>query len=235
VTGRAASLDAVDRALLRGHIALRGFRLADRAGEPAPFATFSRLDLHLRWLPLLRGHVWLDELVLRDPSVEVIRYPGDDFNVSDLVRPSGDTPRALGITVDRFELVNGTGTLEDRAVPEPKVWRSEQITLEAHDLSTAPQHGYGTAVATSVISGTPISVKADRLRLDPVDLQASVTVDGLDLALARVYLPSNAPVMLDRGRVSASLRVAFDAPEGLRLDATARADDVILTRSDGEA
>src|SRR5262245_41624103 len=149
MTGRAASLDAVDLGLLRGHIGLRGFRLADRAGEPAPVATFSQLDLHLRWLPLLRGHVWLDELVLRDPSVQVIRYPGDDLNVSDLVRPSGDTRRALDVTVGRFELVNGTATIEDRAVPEPKVWRSEQITMEAHDLSTAPQHGYGTAVATS--------------------------------------------------------------------------------------
>jgi hypothetical protein len=38
ITGRAVSLDAVDVALLRGHVALRGFRIADRAGEPEPFA-----------------------------------------------------------------------------------------------------------------------------------------------------------------------------------------------------
>ena len=65
ITGRAVSLDAVDVALLRGRVALRGFRLADRASEREPFAEFDRLDLHLRLPALLRGHLWLRELVLQ--------------------------------------------------------------------------------------------------------------------------------------------------------------------------
>jgi len=90
ITGRAVSLDAVEIAVLRGHVALRGFRIADRAGEPEPFAKFDRLDLHLRLPALLRGHLWVREAVLRDPTVRVIRYPGDEFNLSDLVRQSGE-------------------------------------------------------------------------------------------------------------------------------------------------
>jgi hypothetical protein len=57
VTGRAASLDAVDVRLLRGHVALVGFRLADRNPEPEPVAEFARLDLDLRWPALFRGHL----------------------------------------------------------------------------------------------------------------------------------------------------------------------------------
>jgi uncharacterized protein involved in outer membrane biogenesis len=233
MTGRAASLDGVDIAVRRGYIALRGFRLADRAGEAAPFVQFSQLDLQLRWFPLLRGHVSLREMVLRDPLVQVIRYPGGEFNLSDLVRQSGGTRRVLDVTIDRFVLVNGTTTLEDRAVPEPRTWRSERVAIEAHNLSSRPQ--YGSAVATSVTGGAPVSVRVERLRLYPIDLQAMVTVDAIDLALARIYLPANAPVTVDQGHASTTLHVAVDAHDGLRLDGTARLEDLVLTRSDGGA
>ena len=233
ITGRAVSLDAVDVALLRGRVALRGFRVADRASEREPFAEFDRLDLHLRLPALLRGHLWLRELVLHDPTVRVIRYPGDEFNLSDLVRQSGEANRVLEVTVDRFVVVNGTTTLEDRALPEPRTWRSEQMAVEAHGLSSRPQ--YGTAVASSVTGGAPVSVRVERLRLYPIDLLATVTIDGLDLALGRVYLPADTPVGLDRGRGSTSVRVSLDAKEGLRLDATAHVEDVVLTRRAGGA
>ena len=77
--------------------------------------------------------------------------PQDFANLSDLVRQSGETQRILEITVDRFALVNGTTTLEDRALPAPRTWRSENITVEAFNLSSRPQ--YGSAVATSVTGG----------------------------------------------------------------------------------
>jgi Domain of Unknown Function (DUF748) len=233
ITGRAVSLDAVDVALLRGHVALRGFRIADRAGEPEPFAEFDRLDLHLRLPALLRGHLWVRELILHDPTVRVIRYPGDEFNMSDLVRQSGEASRVLDVTVDRFVLANGTTTLEDRALPEPRTWRSEQMAIEAHGLSSRPQ--YGRAVASSVTGGAPVSVRVERLRLYPIDLEATVTIDGLDLALGRVYFPPDSPVILGRGRASASLHVALEARAGLRLDASARLEDVLLARRSSEA
>jgi Domain of Unknown Function (DUF748) len=233
ITGRSASLDAVAVQLLRGRVSLRGFRLADRASEREPFAEFDRLDLHLRLPALLRGHLWLREAVLRDPTVRVIRYPGDEFNLSDLVRQSGEAHRILEVTVDRFVLVNGTTTLEDRALPEPRTWRSESIAVEALNLSSRPQ--YGTAVATSVTGGAPVSVRVERLRLYPIDLEAMLTIDGLDLAMGRVYFPTSMPVLLDGGRGTTSVRVTLDAREGLRLDATARVEDVVLTRRDGGA
>jgi hypothetical protein len=46
---------------------------------------------------------------------------------------------------------------------------------------------------------------------------------------------ANAPVTVDQGRASTTLRVALDAHDGLRLDGTARLEDVVLTRSDGGA
>jgi hypothetical protein len=235
VTGRAATLDAVDVAVLQGRVSLRGFRLADRTSEREPFAELDRLDIQLRPLALLLGHLWLREVVLSEPTVRVIRYPGNDINLSDLFQsvPSGATHGFFDVTVDRFVVVNGTSTIEDRALPEPRTWRSEAISIEAHDLSTRPQ--YGTLVATSVIGGAPVSVRAERLRLSPVDLDATVTIDGFDLAMARVYLPSGTPVQVDGGRGSTALHLSLDANAGLRLDGTARVEGIVLTRQDGGA
>ena len=232
ITGRAVNLDGVDVALLRGRVALRGFRLADRSGESEPFAEFDRLDLHLRLPSLLRGHLWVREAILRNPTVRVVRYPDGEFNLSDLIQQSGEARQVLEVTVDRFVQVNGTSTLEDRALPEPRTWRSEQIAIEAHNLSSRPQ--YGTAVASSVTEGAPVSLRVERLRLYPIDLQATVTIEGVDLAMGRVYLPPDAPVMVDGGRASTSVQVNLEAREGLRLDATTRVEDVVLTRRGGE-
>src|SRR5262249_32970899 len=140
ITGRVATLDAVDVALLKGRVSLRGFRLADRNSEPEPFAELDRLDIQLRPLALLRGHIWLRELVLDGPTVRVIRYPRNDFNLSDLVQSgqSGETHSVFDVTVDRLVVVNGTTTIEDRALAEPRTWRSEAIEIEAHDLSSRP-------------------------------------------------------------------------------------------------
>ena len=84
-------------------------------------------------------------------------------------------------------------------------------------------------MATSVTGGAPVSVRMERLRLYPIDLQATVTIDGLDLALGRLYLPPDAPVIPERGRASTSVSLSLDAQEGLRIDATTRLEDVRLT------
>jgi len=228
ITDRPASIDRVELNLLSGRIAVHGFRLAERGGE-APFADFERLDLRVHLPSLLRGHLWLREAVLRNSSVRVVRLPTNEFNLSDLIKSSGTTGRTFDVTVDHFALVGGTVTLEDRALPEARTWTSEKIAIEAHNLST--RRDDGTAVGTSVTAGAPVSVEVQRLRLYPIHLQATLTVEGLDVTLARVYLPPDAPVVLDRGRASKRLQIALDARDGLQVDGTGRLEDVALVRS----
>jgi hypothetical protein len=226
ITDRQVSIDGVDLKILTGQLTVRGFRLAERGG--GPFADFERLDIRLHIPSLLRGHLWIQELVLRNSTVRVVRLPTNEFNLSDLIRSSGTPGRTFDVTVDRFALVGGTVTLEDRALPEWRTWASENIVIEARNVST--RRDDGTAVGTSVTAGAPVSLEMEHLRLYPIHLQATVTVEGLDLGLARLYLPPDAPVVLDRGRASTSVKVALDARDGLRVDATGRFDDVALVR-----
>jgi len=229
ITHREVRIDGVHLNVLTGRLTVRGFRLAER-GEEAPFADFERLDLHVSLPSLLRGHLWIREAVLRNSTVRVVRFP-NEFNLSDLVQSSGTTGGSLDVTVDRFALVGGTVTLEDRALPEWRTWTSEHIEIEANNVST--RRDDGRAVGSSVTAGAPVSLEIEHLRLYPIHLQATVTVTGLDLALARVYLPPGAPVILDRGRATTSVRVELDARGGLRAAATAHLDNVALVKPGG--
>jgi Domain of Unknown Function (DUF748) len=229
-TNRHVSLDTATLSLREGRLTLRGLRVADRDGT-TPFADVGEFDISLHRAALLRGHLWIRELAVRNSTVRVVRLSSDEFNLSDLVRQSGNkgtTGPMFDVTVDRFTVAGATLTLEDRALPGGRTWTSERIAIDARDIST--RHANGTATASSVTDGAPVSVDVRRLRLYPIDLEATVTVEGVDLALARVYMPADAPAVLERGRVNTSVDVAVHARDGLRVDATARFQDVVFTR-----
>lgn len=92
-TGRRASIDGVDLDLLSGRLVVRGFRLAERGGN-GPFADVERLDLRLHVPSLLRGHLWIHEVVVRNSTVRVVRFRTDEFNFSDLVKSTGTVGKA---------------------------------------------------------------------------------------------------------------------------------------------
>jgi hypothetical protein len=230
VTERPVQIEAVTLNPFTGRVAVRGFRLGER-GEAAPFADIGRLDARLRPLALLRGHLWLRELVVTGSTVRLVRLPSGDFNISDLIEGPASPGGPPAVTVDRFALSGGTVSLEDRALPETRTWTSEQIEIEARNVST--QRDDGTAVARSVTAGAPSSLEITELRLYPIHLRATASMEGLDLTPLRLYAPPDAPMVVERGRGSASIRVVLDAREGLHADATARIEDVRLVPPDG--
>jgi uncharacterized protein involved in outer membrane biogenesis len=230
LTERPVAIEAVALNLLTGRVTVRGLRLTERDGV-TPFADIERLDARVRWPALLLGHLRVRELVVEGSTVRVVRLPGGAFNFSDLIEHPGAPARPLDVTVDRFALTGGTITLDDRALPEPRTWSSEQITIEAHNVSTRRADGW--AVGRSVTGGAPLSVEIRQLRLHPVHLTATLTTEGVDLSPLRLYFPPDAPIVLVRGRASSAITVTLDAHDGLRVDATGRLEDIALGHADG--
>jgi uncharacterized protein involved in outer membrane biogenesis len=228
-TERPVAIEAVTLNLLTGRITVRGLRLAERDGS-TPFADVERLDARVRLAPLLLGHIRIRELVVDGSTVRVVRLPGGTFNFSDLIERPGTPMRPLDVAVDRFALSGGTITLEDRALPEPRTWSSEQISIEAHNVST--RRADGSAVGRSVTAGAPLSVELRQFRLHPIHLIATLTTEGVDLSPLRLYFPPDAPIVLTRGRASSTITVALDARDGLRVDATGRLEDVAFGSPD---
>jgi len=227
LTGRPVAIEALKIDLLTGRITLRGLRITDIDGEP--LATLDRLDARLQLRSLLRGHVSLTSLFVDGSSVRVVRYSQGDFNISDLIPKKSDGGSALDATVSDFQLTRGTVVLEDRMLRPARTWRSEHLAIHALDVSTLRNDGTGEA--TSMINGSPVSVRVDRLRLKPVHIRAVVEAKNVDAALARVYLPSNAPVTLERGRLDLTATVVNDARQGVHLDADVHVTDAVAIRA----
>src|SRR4029434_3425644 len=110
---------------------------------------------------------------------------------------------------------------------------SENIEVDAHNLSTRP--GDGRAVARSLTVGAPVLLEMWHVRLYPIHLEAAVTTSALDLSLARLYFPRDAAGVLERGRASSTLEVALDARAGLRANVSGALEDVALVRRGGRA
>lgn len=226
ITKRPVVIDRVDVRPLSGGLTIHGLRISEPDGA-TPFAELERLDVRLNLLSLARGHVWVRELVLRKPTLRVVRL-GDTFNVSDLFQGSETTQKRLDVTVDHFSLIDGTVAFEDRALPEHRTWASDDIQIEALNVSTLRDDG--TVIASSMTAGAPNLVNIEQFRLYPIHLKAMVTVKGLDLALARLYWPPDAPVVLDRGRVSSTLSVTYDARDVIRADLSGELEDLVLLK-----
>ena len=226
MTHRPVSIDTVALNPFTGRLVVRGFRLREPDGQ-TPFTDFDRLDVRIRPLSLLRGHLWIREVTLQGSTVRIIRF-AEGFNISDLIPRSGGTGRTLDVTVDHLVVTKGTVALEDRALAEPRTWYSEKIEIEAHNLST--RRGDGRAVARSVTVGAPVLLEMQHVRLYPIHLEAAVTTSELDLSLARLYFPRDAAVVLERGRASSTLKVALDARAGVRADVTGSLEDLVLVR-----
>ena len=226
ITKRPVAIDRVDVRPLSGRVTIHGLRVSEPDGH-VPFANLERLDARLNVLSLARGHVWVRELVMRKPMLRVIRF-GNTFNFSDLFEGSEATQKRLDVTVDRFTLIDGTVAFEDRALPEHRTWTSDDIQIEAHNVSTLRDDG--TVIASSMTAGAPNLVEIEQFRLYPIHLKAMVTVKGLDLALARLYWPPDAPVVLDRGRVSSTLNVTYNARDEVQADLSGSLEDLVLIK-----
>src|SRR5262245_26965973 len=226
VSHRPVEMDEVRLNPFTGRLSLRGLRVKDRDRQ-SPFVDLASLEARVGLLPLLGGHLHIRELTLGGSTVHIVRFPGG-FNVSDLLEGSNDGGTRLDVTVDRFKVENGTVTLEDRALPEPRTWISEHIEIDAQHLST--RRNDGAAVARSVTVGAPVSIEIKNMRLYPIHLDATLTTTDLDLSLAQLYLPPDAAIVIQRGRASSTVQVALDARGGVRANATAEVGDFALAR-----
>ncbi len=229
MTGRAATAETLALDLRHGTLTVRGFTLADRDG--GTLATIGRLDATIRLRSLLAGHLWIRDLAVRDSTVRVVRLSAHEFNIDDIIdrhrgRPSSG--RRLDVTVDRFELSDSTVVLEDRSLEPDRTWKSENIRITARNVST--RRDDGEVEGSTTVDGSPVSLAMERLRLYPVHFEAVIRARQVDLAVARLYLPADAPVVLDHGRLDTTVKVALDARGGLQADVDGHALDVRLIR-----
>src|SRR5688572_16466574 len=102
-TGRRVTVERFDLSLARGHLDIRGLRVADREPGP-PLAEIDRLDARFAPVPLLRGRLDLREAMVDGLRIRIVRTERGELNIADLLRrpPSRAAPPAVHI--DRLTL-----------------------------------------------------------------------------------------------------------------------------------
>jgi AsmA protein len=155
-----------------------GVRLGDMAiaDDPAfgsaPFLEVPEAEMSVQWLPLLKGRVQVDHLIVKRPTLRLVRLSSGQVNVSGIRLPvAGDrlpshpqdlrhaiaSPLGL-LAVERLSLMEGTVIVEDRFLESVRLNAFEQVSFESRDVQvrkTAVFHGTGTLVS----QGMPLSVK----------------------------------------------------------------------------
>lgn len=227
LTDRRVTIDRVELNVFTGDVVIQGVEIADRE-EPVALARVELIKARVHRRSLLELHVWIDELLVERSSVRIVRFAGNRFNISDLLERPTPPPSRIGVTVDHLRVSDGTVVLEDRTLRPARTWKSERIAIDARNLSTT--RGNGTAEGSTVVAGAPVHVTVEDLRLAPIHLRAHVTVGNVDVALLRLYLPGNAPVLPEAGVLTAGVTVVHDARDGTVISAGARIHRLALER-----
>ena len=215
LTGRAVALRSLELNLFTTHIALNGFRLAQK-GSSEPAVEFERLDVRLAPASLLGDNVRITELSITRPKFFVTRLSADRYDFSDLLElippPDPDKtpapPSKTTVTVERLRITGG-GLVAHDQVPEPDgEWRLEGFDLDAVAIGTRPGQP-GTLSVKARVNGTPLALEASRLTLADGRVAARVTLEGFDLAAVRPYLAA-VPAAPTAGRASLDLTLAVE-------------------------
>ena len=206
-TGRRVTIEALDLSLLTGRFSVRGFRVADRDGE---------LLAEFESLTLTNGHV------------RIVRVAPNRFNISDLLERPRTAGGGLNVDVEQFVIAGGWVEMEDRVLKPTRTWRSENLRLDARDVST--RHRGGMAIGSTTLAVALVNVRVDDLQLFPVHLRAHVNVRDLDLTLAALYMPADTLLTVESGVFDAAFTVATDAKDGTTVNAEGVVRNVALVR-----
>ena len=218
-TGRAVAIEDIDVNPFTGYLAIKGFRLADREG-PGPFVSFERLVVRLSPIALLRSHVHLGEIALTAPSLRIARTGPAEFNFSDLLggarEPDLKTPAAPSrwtITVGRLSVSRGRVQVADHAVTPPAEWLTKDLGLEATGLTTRSDAPSGQIALRVQIDEAALALSAERVRLDPLQFSATLTLDGFEIRRLRPYVfeRPGTPYRPKGGRLGVTLNATVES------------------------
>jgi hypothetical protein len=231
--------DGPKRARLSGGLTARNLALA-RPGAAEAFFTLPALEVTVGEADLLARTVTLAGVEARGLALGTVRSPGGRVAVagSDAAQ-AGGAPRApeaqpgpappaptgaatpWRLRLERLALRDSVVTLTDQAVTPPRRLTLQGLSLQGRGLGTAAEDPPGTLEASARLAMDPgpsgaatLDVKAQAVRLAPVQMQARLSVGGLDVGLAIPYLPPDLPATPTAGSLDVTLDVDVALADG---------------------
>jgi hypothetical protein len=236
MTGRPVSIRDVDLNLFTRRLVFHDVTIASPA-DAAPLAAISRIEARFRLMPLFRGRTWIDDLLIVDPAVVIVRRAPHHASVEDVIahwraREAGEPVEAR---IARIRVERGRVTFADYGVDPDRRWVLERLWLEAHDIATTADADAGRASARFMVGGAEAAVEVSDLSVRPFRATASVRLEGLDLAPLSAYFPDDSAVRLAGGRFTTRVDVQYDARGFVRASASSTVRDLVVRRAGQDA
>jgi hypothetical protein len=205
----------VDLALYRGGLVLEDVAVrstepaADGAGGAPPLIAWKRLDLELRWLPLIRKTVRLQHVRIDAPRAAIDRLANGRLNLLALLPPAAETPpitkptpaaapahptsRRWAFGLDHLVLSNGALRFRDLTLKNSQPIELNIEHAEVSDIAL-DQGVYGTPsklhLAVAFDQGWLGLDARVTLRDDGMTVDANLNAWDLPLRQTRLYIPS---------------------------------------------
>lgn len=190
------------------------------------FARVKHLELHAKFLPLLRGEVEISRLTLHEPSIELRQAKSGTWNWESLGRQSAGTQDQSGshFAFDRLELLSATMGVTDRS-GDREEYRRLNLRIKGYSkgrpftaaLSAATEQGAEVGLdGTIIMTPETAEIRAASLYFAGLrgTLAGKIYDENLDLVLefpsspiaqaAPLFIPAGTKV---QGQVSAKLAV----------------------------
>lgn len=176
--------------------------------------------LRYQILPLLRGHVVIDELRMHTPSVVVHRNPDGSVSMGDMVHlpyPGADNMRSSGFTplrrpidfhISTISISNAEVLVRDFVFGSiPRLTRLQEAGLQLKNFSSEAVWQF---TLWGKLNGTPLDVEG---YFDPHTHRASIqlVLEGLDMVAFQPYYREQLPFKINRLGVSTRSEVKFDS------------------------
>ncbi len=234
-TGRSVDLGLMSLAILPSpSLSVGPLRISDSAGYPGRDALSAEtLSIRIGLLPLLRGHVTVKSILLKKPTLTLIRDVKGRWNFDDLLlaakgasptgsgaQPSGSTP--VSVAVKRARVVSGKVLLyDDFVTPGARA----QLLLAPVDATISDWGGSeGASLSLDVGLGKSLLQATARLMTAPGSqhLIATTKSKGLRADELALLLPWTGLVRLPGMQVGGSVdldgavKMPLDRPEQLQ-------------------
>jgi hypothetical protein len=210
-------------------LSLEGVRFADPEGKP--LLSLQRFDVNLDVIHLLWGRLSIEYIGLYSPKLYVVRQHDGTFNFDWLTRlgdantsggsgQKGGEEKLPAITVEQFELEDGSVALTDLSQAEPFYLEIEPIGLELTDVRMAG----GGKNRFHFYAGTGfdemLDIQGAVSRFQPFAVKGKAEYNAGKLYLIYYFLQNYTPLEVAEGRLHFGL--TFDAdmahPEAMAVD-----------------
>lgn len=208
--------DLLPLLFVRGGFSLRDLALAGPGG--GQLASLAGLDFDLSRFSLQESRLDLDRVAVRGLRADLTRRADGSLDWAGLVPAGGPVEAAptpgppFVVSCARLDLEEGRLGFTDQAAPGGFAAHLDQVSLHAANATTGP----GRAdFALSAKGAADLSVTGG-LSLEPLDLDAAVSLAGLSLPSLAPYLGEALPARIAAGQAGFSGRVRY-SPKGLAL------------------